>query len=63
MRNTVRKCSIYAVSGLLSLTFFATQLAAAPRAPRNGDPLGWVRIAGRLLREALNVLNPPTGNG
>lgn len=62
MRNTIRKFSIYAVSGLLSMTFFATQLAAAPRAPRNGDPLAWVRVAGRLLRGVLDSIGPVIGN-
>lgn len=63
MRNTIRKFSIYVVSGLLSMTFLATQLAAAPRAPRDGDPFRWIRLVSRLLRALGDGLTVPIGNG
>ena len=60
MRNVARKFSIYGVSGVLSLTMFAAELAAAPRVPKGGDdPWGWLRAVGGLMRAVLDAINVP----
>lgn len=60
MRNIARKFSIYAVSGMLSMTFFAAELAAAPKGlPKGGDPWGWIRALGGLVRGVLDAINVP----